>query len=420
MTYSKAYPYLKATLDALIEAAPNWAKAPAKFVSSLSEQLKEQGEENNKQLEEVIKSISENELREIIKEVGCDRKYDIEFIVEKVNLIPDILRKFEYRFDNVDERLEEIKGLLMQDQSKIKTENQKAQQDIYNIAGDAYFQSPVKEKSITILSHSLHNQTPPEKDFVGRKEMLETITGWYRNPEVRIGALIGWGGVGKSALVRKWYDDMGLNGIKPDGVFWWGFYDRNASLEQFLNALLRYVGRGQIDPDTIKSTWEKTDRIMELIHWGRYLIILDGIEEMQKPETGDGFGRMMHHEFTELLHYLTDVPNQDGLCLITTRYSLKDIDEWHGRGYENLQLVDLDVPDALLMLRKRGVKGSDEDVTVVINRYKGQALSLTLLAGYLMRYYDGDVKHAPEIEFVLGDTKRFEDVNKLLHDYRLN
>jgi len=51
---------------------------------------------------------------------------------------------------------------------------------------------------------SLHNQTPPEPNFVGRKETLETITKWYKNPKVRIGALIGWGGVGKSALVRKW------------------------------------------------------------------------------------------------------------------------------------------------------------------------------------------------------------------------
>jgi len=42
--------------------------------------------------------------------------------------------------------------------------------------------------------------------------MLETITDWYTNPEVRIGALIGWGGVGKSALVRKWYDELESNG----------------------------------------------------------------------------------------------------------------------------------------------------------------------------------------------------------------
>ena len=80
-------------------------------------------------------------------------------------------------------------------------------------------------------------------------------------------------------------------------------------------------------------------------------------------------------------------------------------------------MIDLNIPDSLLMLRSRGVKGSEEDMTEAINRYKGHALSLTSLAGYLNRYYDGDIKQAPEVEFVLGDRGRFKDVNKLLSKY---
>jgi len=266
------------------------------------------------------------------------------------------------------------------------------------------------------LPPSLHNQTPPEENFVGREEYLDTVTSWYKNPEVRIGALIGWGGVGKSAMVRKWYDGLEANKIKPDGIFWWGFY-RNAFLEQFLNALLRYVSGGQIEPETIKGTWEKVDRIKEYIGQGAYLIILDGLEQMQEGESGDEFGKMAHRECTELLHYLADVPKASGLCLITTRYPLKDLDDWHERSYENLPLVDLSIPDALSMLKKRGVNGSDEDMTEIINRYRGHALSLTSVAGYLNRYYGGDIKHAPKVEFVLSDKERFKDVNKLLSRY---
>jgi tetratricopeptide (TPR) repeat protein len=270
------------------------------------------------------------------------------------------------------------------------------------------------ERPIASFPPSLHNQTPPEPNFVGQEAKLETITEWYNNPEVRIGALIGWGGVGKSALVRKWYDELDSNNIKPDGIFWWGFY-RNAYLEQFLNALLRFVSQGRIEPETIKSTWEKTDRIKESIHQGAYLIILDGLEQMQKSASGDEFGTMIHRECTELLHYFADVPK--GLCLITARYPVKDLDEWHERSYKNLPLIDLSVPDSLLMLRRRGVKGSEEDMTEVITRYKGHALSLTSVAGYLNRYYDGDIKQAPDVKFVLSDRERFKDVNKLLRKY---
>jgi len=266
------------------------------------------------------------------------------------------------------------------------------------------------------LPPSLHNQTPPEENFVGREEYLETIASWYKNPDVRIGALIGWGGVGKSALVRKWYDNLKANKIQPDGIFWWGFY-RNAYLEQFLNALLRYVSGGQIEPGEIKGTWEKVERIKENISRGAYLIILDGLEEMQEGKSGDEFGKMTHRECTELLHYLADVPKSEGLCLITTRYPLKDLEDWENRSYENRSLVDLSIPDALLMLKKRDINGSDDDMTEVINRYKGHALSLTSVAGYLNRYYDGDIKQAPQVQFVLNDKKRFEDVNKLLSRY---
>jgi tetratricopeptide (TPR) repeat protein len=305
---------------------------------------------------------------------------------------------------------------MNEEQPKFKIEKEVAKRDILQAGRDIIIQQPSKMEPLTFPSQpSLHNQTPPEPNFVGRKEMLETITDWYTNPEVRVGALIGWGGVGKSAIVRNWYDTLDSNAIKPDGIFWWGFY-RNAYLEQFLNALLRFVSQGRIEPETIKSTWEKTDRIKEYIHQGTYLIILDGLEQMQKSASGDEFGKMIHREITELLHYLADVP-KDGLCLITTRYRLKDLEDWHGRGYKNLSLIDLSIPDSLLMLRRRGVKGSEEKMTEVIKRYKGHALSLTSVAGYLNRYYDGDIKQAPEVEFILGDKDRFKDVNKLLRKY---
>jgi len=227
---------------------------------------------------------------------------------------------------------------------------------------------------------------------------------------------MGGGGVGKSALVRKWYDELGANNIQPDGIFWWGFY-RNAYLEQFLNALLRYISGWQAEPDAIKSTWEKTDKIKEYIGRGAYLIILDGLEQMQKEEAGGEFGKMIHRELTELLHYLADGPTTEGLCLITTRYPMKDLDDWENQGYENRPLIDLSATDAILMLKSRGVNGSDEDIKEVIERYKGHALSLTSVAGYLNRYYYGNIREAPDVVFVLGDKERFKDVNKLLRKY---
>ncbi len=263
------------------------------------------------------------------------------------------------------------------------------------------------------LEPSLHNQTPPEPNFVGRTEMLETITEWYKNPKVRIGALIGWGGVGKSTLVRKWYDKMEDNKIRPDGIFWWGFY-RNAYLEQFLNALLRYVSGGQIEPDTIKSTWEKTDRIKEYIGQGAYLIILDGLEEMQKGQTsGEQFGCMEHRECAEMLRFLADTKG-NGLCLITTRYPLTDIKNYQGMVYQNIEVERLSIADARALFKKVGVKGSPEEIDSVIEEYDGHALSLTLLSKYLVEDFGGDIKKAKQIPPFYSDKEAGGKAHRIL------
>jgi len=259
----------------------------------------------------------------------------------------------------------------------------------------------------------LNNQTPPEPNFVGRVEMLKTITEWYENPEVRIGALIGWGGVGKSALIRKWYDSLEENKIQPDGIFWWGFY-RNAYLDQFLNALLRYVSQGEIDPDSIKSTWEKTDRIKEFISKGTYLIILDGLEQMQKgEETGEEFGCMAHRECAEILKFLCDTQAK-GLCLITTRFPLTDIKKYEGEVYQKIDVDRLSLEDARTFFERVGVKGDQDDKDKVIQEHEGYALSLTLLANYLVQDFSGNILKANEIPPFHSDKEAGGKAHRML------
>jgi tetratricopeptide (TPR) repeat protein len=270
-----------------------------------------------------------------------------------------------------------------------------------------------KEPKQKTPTPSLNNQTPPEPNFVGRVEYLNTITDWYKSQEVRIGALIGWGGVGKSALARKWYDSLESNNIRPDGIFWWGFY-RNANLELFLNALLRFISGGQIDPNTLTSTWEKADRIKEYINQGRFLIILDGLEQMQKGRiSGEQFGCMQHRECSEMLKFLADT-KVDGLCLITTRYPLTDINSYERTVYQKKDIVRLSDEDGRRLFKKVGVKGSQEQIDSVITEYDGHALSLTLLSGYLVKDFGGDITKAKDIPAFHSDKEAGGKAHRIL------
>ncbi len=422
MKESKAYPYLKALLDGLIVAAPNWMKAPATFVSSLSEQLQKKKTEENKQLEKEIESISKDELRELIKEAGSEQKADLKFIVENIEpivvnikAVPEISRTMNYRFDKVDEKLEQITELLERRQSGVSIREQHAGGDTYVAGRDIIVQKPAEKEKVEFpFAPGLHNQTPPEENFVGRDEELDTITEWYKNPEVRIGALIGWGGVGKSAIVRKWYDTLEDNNIRPDGIFWWNFYVL-PYLEQFLNALLRYVSGGQVEPGAIKGTWEKVDRIKEyIVGQGAYLIVLDGLEEMQKGQTsGEEFGCMAHKECTEMLKFLADTKG-DGLCLITTRYLLKDIRSYKGTVYQKEDIERLSDEDGRRLFKKVGVTGSKEEIDSVIEEYEGHALSLTLLSKYLVEDFGGDITKAKEIPAFYSDEAAGGKAHRIL------
>jgi len=72
------------------------------------------------------------------------------------------------------------------------------------------------------------------QEWVGRAYLLKSITNDWIDSKKRVIGLIGFGGEGKSSLVRRWIDDL-INDKslpQPDSVFWWGFYDR-PSVDEF-------------------------------------------------------------------------------------------------------------------------------------------------------------------------------------------
>ena len=136
------------------------------------------------------------------------------------------------------------------------------------------------------------------------------------------------------------------------------------------------------------------------------------LKKCEKGEDrGTEFGYVQHGEIKEILTNLAD-SKAKGLCLITTRYPLKDIENWEGSSYKRESIVDLEMEDAKALLRKRNING-DEEFEKVITKYKGHALALTSLAGYLNRYCKGDITKSPDIPFIYQDSKRWKDVNKL-------
>lgn len=263
------------------------------------------------------------------------------------------------------------------------------------------------------LPPSLHFQTSRQPDFVGRTKELAEITAWYKSQGVRIGALVAWGGEGKSAIARRWYDEMQNNAVRPDRVFWWNLYKR-PDLNGFIDALYKYLG-GDLALTT--NTWAKVDGIKDMLQNVECLLVLDGLEVMQNNTRDNDFGKMLNPEFGELLRGIADSRCR-GLCLITSRIAPKELEPYKDHSFKELHIEGLEPPAARELLRKKGVTASDEEMNLLIENFKGHALSIYSVGEYVKRYYDGQIVCVLDLKYVIVDeASRFEAIKHLFERY---
>ncbi|MBK8932243.1 MAG: hypothetical protein IPM76_07985 [Chloroflexi bacterium] len=83
-----------------------------------------------------------------------------------------------------------------------------------------------------------------ELHWTNRASEIQKLTNLWHDEQSRIVGIMGLGGVGKSSLARRWYDELLRQSIQPDGVFWWSFYYQ-PSLDEFLEGILCYLTNNQ-------------------------------------------------------------------------------------------------------------------------------------------------------------------------------
>jgi hypothetical protein len=85
------------------------------------------------------------------------------------------------------------------------------------------------------------------RELVGRQAELNTLTDWVADPgsrtfDTRVFCFVAIGGMGKSALTSKWFNQIAPNEMTPlAGRLWWSFYESEADIENFIVRALCYV-----------------------------------------------------------------------------------------------------------------------------------------------------------------------------------
>jgi tetratricopeptide (TPR) repeat protein len=237
--------------------------------------------------------------------------------------------------------------------------------------------------------------------LVGREtELADLDAAWSGPAKKNVVTIVAWGGVGKTSLVAHWAANTLANPDHGDveRYFDWSFFsqgtrsegdatgaDKAASADIFVKEALEFFG----DPDLAKSNaggWEKGERLARLVAEQRTLLILDGLEPLQDAKSGE----LQDQALRALLRGLA--ADNRGLCIVTTRQKLPELNMWHSTTAPEWVLARLSKSAGAELLKKLGVVGTPTEREQLAADIKGHALTLTLLGKYLAEAHGGDIR----------------------------
>jgi tetratricopeptide (TPR) repeat protein len=217
------------------------------------------------------------------------------------------------------------------------------------------------------------------------------------------------GGEGKTSLLADWAVQMNnQNWPGCAAVFAWSFYSQGtdqqiaASSELFLNSALIFFGDAAFAATTVSGE-EKAKRLAALVGAQRSLLLLDGLEPLQYAPTLVMHGELRDKPMAMLLKTLAT--QSQGLCVLTTRYAITDLQGLQGRGVQQHTLLRLSKEAGVALLRSLMVRGRDAELAALVEDVQGHALTLHLLGSYLRDAHGGDIAQRDQIRFVDADRE---------------
>ncbi|HEV7892849.1 MAG TPA: DUF4062 domain-containing protein [Pyrinomonadaceae bacterium] len=122
--------------------------------------------------------------------------------------------------------------------------------------------------------------------LVGRQPELNLLTDWVAKPDApiysaRILNVVAVGGMGKSALTWKWFNDIAPQEMKPlAGRMWWSFYESDATFENFVTRALAYITRRPLGEVQQIPAPDRETQLLAALDREPFLLVLDGLERI--------------------------------------------------------------------------------------------------------------------------------------------
>lgn len=240
--------------------------------------------------------------------------------------------------------------------------------------------------------------------FIGRETELRELEQWILIDRVRLVAIVGMGGMGKSALTVRLVERL-LERTDFEFMVWRSL--RNApTLETLLIDLIQVLsGQQELQSRLPQNIPDLTQKLMDYLRRSRCLVVLDNVETILRPE---------YKDYSELLRQLGETRHQSCI-LITSREKPSSIAilEGHQSPVRSQLLRGLTPNHAQALFAQRATfAATATDWESLVHKYAGNPLALKIVASAVEELFD--CKLEKFVEFLKNQTIIFDDIRDLL------
>lgn len=245
-------------------------------------------------------------------------------------------------------------------------------------------------------------EAPDVSVFFGREAEIATLSQWVVDDGCRLVAVLGMGGMGKTALTAKLVETLAALPQPPFERIIWRSLRHAPALDELLEDLVGFVSNQQDTQGTLK----------QLLHWlrqTRCLLLLDNMESLLHEGERAGYFRDGYEDYGDLLQIVAETRHQSCVVL-TSREQPAVVGTLAGNGLTvRSHLLAGSLEAALALCEAKGLTGSDDEKRELAHRYGNSPLALKIVATSIQSLFDGDIA-----EFLAEDTVIFNGLQRLL------
>ncbi|MCY7368019.1 MAG: WD40 repeat domain-containing protein [Chamaesiphon sp.] len=240
--------------------------------------------------------------------------------------------------------------------------------------------------------------------FCGRLKELAQLTQWVLIDRCKLIAILGIGGIGKTALATK------LGQQLQDGFEYviWRSLREAPPLNQLLGDLIGVLSQ-HANLQLSKTAPKRIALLLEQLQQHRCLLILDNVEAIMNPGEYAGNYREGYGNYGDLFHRLGSSQHQS--CVVmTSREPPAEITELSGNKLpvRTLPLAGIAAAGADL-LDRMSVEGKLSELQEISDRCQGNPLYLRIIANTISNNFEGDLA-----AFLESDRYTYAKISNIL------